>query len=120
VTEQIPDERLKPVETVLVAGGAKVLSLDVFDTLVWRRVPEPFDVYLLLGRQLAAAGKLAGHFTPQGFADLRFAAERAAREKVQAVTGYREIKLADISIMPRVSSSSWPASAMCSCSMPIL
>ncbi len=96
MTEQIPDERLKPVETVLVAGGAKVLSLDVFDTLVWRRVPEPFDVYLLLGRQLAAAGKLAGHFTPQGFADLRFAAERAAREKVQAVTGYREIKLADI------------------------
>ena len=96
MTEQITDERLKPVETVLKAGGAKVLSLDVFDTLIWRRVPEPFDVFLVLGRRLAAAGKLAAHLTPQGFADLRFAAERAAREKVQAVTGYREIKLADI------------------------
>jgi len=96
VSDPIADERLKPVRDLLAGGGVRALSLDVFDTLVWRRVPEPSDVFLLLGRSLAEQGKLAAHITAQGFADLRHAAERAAREKVQAVTGYREIKLADI------------------------
>ncbi len=80
----------------MAAGRYQVLSLDVFDTLLWRRVPEAADVFLLLGRALAADGKLAAHVSPLGFADLRRAAERAAREKVEAVTGYREITLADI------------------------
>ncbi len=96
MNEQISDERLRPVRDIVAAGSARVLSLDVFDTLVWRRVPDPCDVFLLLGRRLEAGGQLAGHVTPQAFADLRYGAERAAREKVQAITGYREIKLADI------------------------
>jgi FMN phosphatase YigB (HAD superfamily) len=96
VSDPIADERLKPARDLLASGGIRVLCLDVFDTLVWRRVPEPQDVFLLLGRRLAEQGKLAGHISAQGFADLRQAAERAAREKVQAVTGYREIKLTDI------------------------
>lgn len=70
--------------------------MDIFDTLVWRRVPEPGDVFLLLGRALAAEGKLAPHVSPLQFAELRRAAERGAREKVEATTGYREILLKDI------------------------
>ncbi|MCC6913387.1 MAG: hypothetical protein IT566_06765 [Rhodospirillaceae bacterium] len=70
--------------------------MDIFDTLVWRRVPEPVDLFLLLGRDLAASGKLASHVSPLQFAELRRSAERAAREKAEAATGYREIRMADI------------------------
>ena len=101
VTEQVSDERLRPVRDIIAAGSARVLSLDVFDTLVWRRVPDPCDVFLLLGHRLQEAQELARHITPEAFADLRFAAEKAARAAVQAVTGYREIKLVDIyALMP--------------------
>ena len=90
------DQRLIPVRDALIAGRHKVLSLDVFDTLLWRRVPEAADFFLVLAHALTAAGRLAAHISPLAFSDLRRAAERAAREKVQAVTGYREITLADI------------------------
>ena len=93
---EFTDQRLIPVREALAAGRIQVLSVDIFDTLLWRRVPEPADVFLLLGRKLQATGKLAAHISPWAFADLRRAAERAAREKVQAVTGYREITVADI------------------------
>jgi len=92
----VTDLRLAPVLSGLTAGQFHVLSLDVFDTLLWRRVPEPQDMFLVLGNRLAENGKLAGHISAVGFADLRRAGEMAAREKVQAVTGYREVTLADI------------------------
>lgn len=95
-SSELTDQRLIPVREGLAAGRIQVLSVDIFDTLLWRRVPEPADVFLLLGRRLQAMGKLAPHVSPWAFADLRRAAERAAREKVQAITGYREITLADI------------------------
>ncbi len=93
---ELTDQRLIPARDAIAAGRIQVLSVDIFDTLLWRRVPEPADVFLLLGRSLLSSGKLAAHVSPWAFADLRRAAERAAREKVQAVTGYREIKLDDI------------------------
>ena len=92
----ITDQRLLTASEGLTSGRFATLSVDVFDTLVWRRVPEPTDVFLQIGHQLAAAGKLARHVSAAAFADLRRAAERAAREKVQAVTGYREVTLVDI------------------------
>jgi hypothetical protein len=46
------DTRLVEVERLLEQGTFTVLSLDVFDTLVWRTVPEPVDAFVLLGRHL--------------------------------------------------------------------
>lgn len=93
---KINDRRLAAVVDDLLGGRVRVLSVDVFDTLLWRRVPEPFDLFLVLGKDLAETGKLAPEVSGTAFAELRRAAERAAREKVQAVTGYREVTLADI------------------------
>ncbi len=90
------DARLRAAADALRKGTLKVLSLDIFDTLLWRRVPEPADVFLMLGGDLKAAGKLAPGISAVAFAEARRTAERAAREKVQAVTGYREVKLPDI------------------------
>ncbi len=92
----ITDQRLLTAYEGLASGRYATLSVDIFDTLLWRRVPEPADVFIMLGQQLAAANRLGRHVSAVAFAELRRAAERAAREKVQAVTGYREVTLADI------------------------
>ncbi len=93
---ELTDQRLLPARDALASGAIKVLSLDVFDTLLWRRVPEAADAFLPFGRALSAAGRIAPYVAPLGFSDLRRAAERFAREQVQAATGYREVTLADI------------------------
>lgn len=90
------DTRLSSVYAAIASGKLRVLSVDVFDTLVWRRVPEPADMFLMLGLALAAEGGLADDISPAAFAELRRAAERAARAKAEAATGYREVHLADI------------------------
>ncbi len=59
-----------PVRDGLASGQFQVLSLDVFDTLLWRRVPEPLDMFLVLGNRLAAEGKLASHMSALGFGHL--------------------------------------------------
>lgn len=93
---KITDRRLASVAQELAEGRVRVLSVDVFDTLLWRRVPEPFDLFLVLGKDLAQAGLLAADVSVTGFAELRRTAERVARERVQTTTGYREVTLADI------------------------
>ncbi len=92
----VTDARLRAAADSLHTGALKVLSLDIFDTLLWRRVPEPADVFLMLGGDLKAAGKLAPGISAVAFAEARRTGERTAREKAQAVTGYREVKLRDI------------------------
>ncbi len=90
------DRRLKPIDDRLAGGHVKVLSVDVFDTLLWRRVAEPRDVFLLLGARLRHDGRLAGHVSAIQFAELRHEAERKARARRESATGSREIVLADI------------------------
>jgi len=94
--DAISDRRLQPAVDAIASGRVRLLSIDVFDTLLWRKVPEPKDVFLLLGRQLTEAGKLARHISPVMFAELRTRAEQTARERREAATGSREITLSDI------------------------
>lgn len=57
-----------------------VLSFDVFETVLVRRVGAPGSVFLLLGRRLSALGLVT--VTPEGFAAAREQAERRARRRV--------------------------------------
>lgn len=92
----ITDRRLMPLATELTAGRYDVLSLDVFDTLLWRRVPEPADIFAQVGAQLSDQGRLATSVSVVQFAELRAAAEKQARAMAEAHTGSRELLLADI------------------------
>ncbi|MDX2142278.1 MAG: hypothetical protein SFV19_02885 [Rhodospirillaceae bacterium] len=92
----ITDARLGPALEAIDGARVKWLSVDVFDTLLWRKVPEPKDVFLVLGRQLAEAGRLAAHMSPVHFAELRARAEKVARNNREAATASREITLKDI------------------------
>src|SRR5205807_1711323 len=83
-TASIVDQRLAPAFDALADGGLKAVSVDIFDTLLWRKVAEPVDAFVLLGERLAADGMLADDVTPAVFAKLRAAAERRARDVSRA------------------------------------
>ncbi|MDP9019761.1 MAG: haloacid dehalogenase, partial [Actinomycetota bacterium] len=78
------DLRLVPAFRILEREQISVLSLDVFDTLVWRIVPEPVDAFMLLGQRLRDLGHLSPHVPVELFARLRERAERRARSRVPA------------------------------------
>jgi FMN phosphatase YigB (HAD superfamily) len=97
----ITDRRLQPILDAIAQKAIKVLSVDVFDTLIWRKVPEPKDAFWLLGQDFKAKGMLAHHVSASQFAELRASAERKARAIKEKATGTREITLPDIySLLP--------------------
>lgn len=90
--ESTPDLRVRTLLTLVDSGAFDVLSLDVFDTLVWRGVPRPIDAFLLLGRRFRARGWLA-----EPASDAAFAHERqASEERARRATPSHEVTLADI------------------------
>jgi FMN phosphatase YigB (HAD superfamily) len=100
-SQAMTDRRLQAITSAITARAIKVLSVDVFDTLIWRKVPDAHDAFWLLGQWLKDKGLLAAHVSPAQFAELRLAAERKARAIKEKATGTREITLDDIySILP--------------------
>lgn len=79
------------------ALASRVISYDVFDTLVTRLVGTPSAVFLLLGRRLCSNGLI--ECTPAAFAEHRMEAERRARRiahprDVTLEAIYRELSFA--------------------------
>jgi FMN phosphatase YigB (HAD superfamily) len=90
------DARLTRALGLLANPDVRVLSLDVFDTLLWRRAPEPVDVFPMVARGLAEQGLLPPTVTPRLFQRLRIAAEARARAKRDAGGKGVEVALRDI------------------------
>jgi len=92
------DSRLKPAYDLIDSGKIAVLSLDIFDTLFWRKVPSPSDLFIMIGEHLKSTGWLIDQVTPISFAELRIKAERMARQKKakQLQTHTAEITLKEI------------------------
>lgn len=63
-------------------GEIEVLSLDCFDTLLWRTSPDPSDLFCELPAPLTRS--------------TRFVAEKTARQQRFVAAGHREVTLADI------------------------
>ena len=73
--------RLDDVAQMLRDGSCSVLSLDIFDTVLWRRVPRPTDVFALLGQRLLREQALAQWVDPDAFRSMRILAESNSRER---------------------------------------
>lgn len=73
-----------------------MLSLDVFDTMLWRRAPEPVDVFPLIGLRLQKREMLGDRVSPLAFKGLRIAAEGRARAKWEAAGRGVEVGIRDI------------------------
>lgn len=74
----------------------RVLSVDLFDTLLLRSVPRPADVFPLVGERGRASGLLRPHVAAPAFAAARASAEATARRQAHERTGCSEVSLADI------------------------
>jgi FMN phosphatase YigB (HAD superfamily) len=90
------DARLRPVIAALVDPRVRVMSFDVFDTLLWRRVPEPVDAFVLLALRLHERGLLPARVSPPVFRRLRIAAEQQARDERLTLDGKVEVTLPEI------------------------
>jgi len=62
-------------------GSIEILSLDIFDTLLWRKTPLPVDIFLLLGKQFKEQGWLIEAASAESFVELRYFAEMMTRQK---------------------------------------
>lgn len=71
-----------------------VLSLDIFDTILWRRVPRPTDIFAIVGSRLREAGICPAWLTDATFRRMRFVAEQNARESRGSLGS--EVSLFDI------------------------
>ena len=90
------DARLGPPLRAVCDPAVRVVSVDVFDTLLWRRVPDPVDAFDLVAERLHELGLLLERVKPRVFAGLRIAAEHQARRRRQDTDGRTEIELVDI------------------------
>ncbi len=75
---------------------ARVLSIDVFDTLLMRAVPQPAAVFPLVADHAHAKGILRPHVSRAQFAAVREAAEANARQAARRVRGSLEVTLPEI------------------------
>ena len=92
------DESLRSLENRLMEHPRTLalVSFDVFDTLVSRLCAEPTDLFVEVGRRLAARGLLRQPLSPLAFKDIRVAAEGRARRLSHSQGRSLEITLADI------------------------
>ena len=90
------DRRLGPIDQVVGSSRTRILSVDVFDTLLLRKVPKPSDIHLVVGQRLCASNELPGHLTPRLYSRLRILAEAEARNARSAADGSVEVDLLEI------------------------
>jgi FMN phosphatase YigB (HAD superfamily) len=69
------------VEQLLTDRSCAAVSLDIFDTVLWRRVPRPTDVFALLASRLRAQGRCPSWLTDASFRQIRISAEQEARRR---------------------------------------
>lgn len=87
---------LSELRDLVRSPGIDVVSTDVFDTLMWRRVQDPVAAFALVGERLRARGALASSLNPGAFAQLRRTAEQRVRKAWLEERATTEIRLAEI------------------------
>lgn len=73
-----------------------LLSLDIFDTILFRTCEKPANVFYELGKKAVELGYVKQHITPIEFQQLRILAEQRAREVGKKTRSSEEIALTDI------------------------
>ncbi|HAT8606384.1 hypothetical protein [Legionella pneumophila] len=87
-------ECLAPAYTLISSGDIKLLSLDVFDTLLFRRCNKPTDVFFYQHGLLRAQQLISESIAPSEWEKLRILAEQEARKRVK--NPCREVILEEI------------------------
>ncbi len=74
-----PHAPLLDARNLIDSGTVRLLSLDIFDTTVWRTFPAPTDLFFALGARLIERGLLYPSTSAASFAMERKEAEQSAR-----------------------------------------
>lgn len=74
----------------------KLLSCDIFDTLVFRTTLTPQDLFIYVGREAREKKLIIDGIEPEEFKQLRILAERKARQKKQQKNGTNEVNIYEI------------------------
>ncbi|MED4601247.1 HAD hydrolase-like protein [Paenibacillus validus] len=77
-------------------NNIKILSLDVFDTLLLRTCEKPVDVFYLLGQQAIQMQLVRNGLTAKEFQEIRILAERKARFRLKKEAGHDEVTFEQI------------------------
>ena len=77
-------------------GTFKVISLDLFDTLVLRLVDHPHQIFDEIGKKAIKSNLLHSSITADEFALLRIKAEQDARKVNLNRNGHNEVNLEEI------------------------
>ena len=75
------DQRVKKIYRLIDSDKFRLLSLDIFDTTVYRCVPQPTDIFFLLGKRLKENNCLHESSSIASFVRERINAEERARGK---------------------------------------
>jgi len=79
-----------------VSGSEKLLSVDIFDTLLFRLVESPFKIFDEIGKKAIKSNLLHSSITAEEFALLRIKAEQDARKIHSEIKGHSEVTLQQI------------------------
>lgn len=71
--------------------AVKAVSFDIFDTLLFRTVEKPTDIFAVTGEKAADAGILPPYLNGEDYRTLRIKAEKRAREIEKKKSGTTEI-----------------------------
>ncbi|EKQ51105.1 MULTISPECIES: haloacid dehalogenase [unclassified Clostridium] len=100
-------EKFREVLEVIEKKEIKLLSLDIFDTLIFRIVRSPSDVFLEMGQILKSKYDYKFKMTPFEFRQIRIQAEQKARGNKKEEFGTDEVFLSEIyKCMPELCCSS--------------
>lgn len=73
--------------------AVRLLSLDIFDTLLFRTCANPSDIFMIVAEKAHRTGHLVTSVSPAAFKEMRIRAEFRARERQTARTGFGEVTL---------------------------
>jgi len=88
--------QVKSVLNLKVSGSEKLLSVDIFDTLLFRLVESPFEIFDEVGLRSKSEGLLSPTIMEQEFSMLRRSAEQVARKDQFEKYGHNEVTLDQI------------------------
>ena len=83
---------MTPAQLLDAHPGARLLTVDFFDTLVTRSVAQPTHVFALMERELTRRDPGKWH----GFARQRVLAERRARQVAAGISEHSDVSIEDI------------------------
>ncbi len=75
------DSRLISAYEAIDSGKVEILSLDIFDTLLWRKTATFKDLFFILGRRLKNEGWFIPGVRAENFCELRVLAKHKAQKE---------------------------------------